>query len=73
MVQKFTIVPIAIFICKKIIMAERNLVFESKIYKQKKLTLTTFDNHCNNNKGTFTLNLSFVANGFTMWIQNKHF
>lgn len=69
MVQKFTIVPIAIFICKKIIMAKRNLIFESKIYKQKKLqyvTLTTFDNHCNNNKGTFTLNLSFVANGFTM-------
>lgn len=56
MVQKFTIVPIAIFICKKIIMAKRNLIFESKIYKQKKLTLTTFDNHCNNNKGTFTLN-----------------
>lgn len=49
-------------------MAKRNLIFESKIYKQKKLTLTTFDNHCNNNKGTFTgtLNLSFVANGFTM-------
>lgn len=50
MVQKFTIVPIAIFICKKIIMAKRNLIFESKIYKQKKLTLTTFDNHCNNIK-----------------------
>lgn len=65
MVQKFTIVPIAIFICKKIIIAKRNLIFERKIYKQRKLTSTTFDNHCNNNKGSIMLNLSFVANGFT--------